>query len=116
MMLSSHQVILRQAQDPSPKDPERSRGTTSPFAKKVYQIVSAIPIGETRTYKWVARKAGKPKASRAVGAILKSNPYPLIIPCHRVICSSGEIGGFIWGKKSKQSLLNLERQIRKTVL
>jgi O-6-methylguanine DNA methyltransferase len=46
------------------------------FAKKVYKVVSTIPIGEVRTYKWVAQKAGKPKAARAVGQILKDNPYP----------------------------------------
>lgn len=88
----------------------------TPFAKKVYQVALTIPLGEVRTYKWVARKAGNPKAFRAVGLALKNNPYPLIIPCHRIIESSGELGGYIFGKKTKKILLNLERQIKKLML
>lgn len=76
----------------------------------------SIPLGEVRTYKWVAQKAGNPQAARAVGQILKHNPYPLIIPCHRVIKSSGRQGGYIFGKKTKIALLNLERQIKKLVI
>ena len=86
------------------------------FARKVYKAVLSIPLGEVRTYKWVAKKAGRPKASRAVGQILNKNPYPLIIPCHRVVSSSGELGGYAWGRKTKKALLNLERQIREIML
>ena len=86
------------------------------FAKKVYQVVSRIPLGEVRTYKWVAAKAGNFKAARAVGQILKNNPYPLIIPCHRVVGSCGKLGGYSKGKRTKVVLLNLERQIRKLML
>lgn len=88
----------------------------TPFAKKVYRVVLSIPLGEVRTYKWVAKKVGHPKAYRAVGQVLKNNPYPLIIPCHRVINSSHKLGGYVFGKKSKQALLNLERQIKKLVV
>jgi methylated-DNA-[protein]-cysteine S-methyltransferase len=84
----------------------------TPFAKKVYRIVSQIPIGEVRTYKWVAGKAGKPGASRAVGQVLKRNPYPLIIPCHRVIKSDRNIGGYAFGTNKKMLLLDIERKIR----
>lgn len=84
----------------------------TPFAKKVYKVVSKIPLGEVRTYKWVARKIGKPRAYRAVGQILKNNPYPLLIPCHRIISSCGRVGGYIWGKRIKRVILNLERQIK----
>jgi methylated-DNA-[protein]-cysteine S-methyltransferase len=83
----------------------------TPFAKKVYQIVSRIPIGEVRTYKWVAEKAGKPQASRAVGQVLKRNPYPLIIPCHRVIKSDNKIGGYAFGVNKKKLLLDMEKEI-----
>ena len=83
------------------------------FSRKVYKAVLKIPLGEVRTYKWVAGKAGRPRAYRAVGQVLKNNPYPLIIPCHRVIASSGKPGGYAWGRKAKEKLLNLERQIRK---
>jgi O-6-methylguanine DNA methyltransferase len=84
----------------------------TPFAKKVYQVVLAIPLGEVRTYKWVAQKAGNSRAARAVGTILKRNPFPLIIPCHRVIKSNNISGGYVYGKKRKKELLKLERQIK----
>ncbi|MFC1674642.1 methylated-DNA--[protein]-cysteine S-methyltransferase [Candidatus Omnitrophota bacterium] len=86
------------------------------FAKKVYKIVSGIPLGQVRTYKWVAERSGSPRACRAVGQILKKNPYPLIIPCHRVVKSSGEYGGYSGGKENKKNIINLERQIRKLML
>lgn len=87
------------------------------FAKKVYKVVSAIPIGQVRTYKWVARKAGSPGAARAVGQIMRNNPYPLIIPCHRVVRSDGGIGGYAFGgRKQKKKLLDLEQTIRKIMV
>lgn len=86
------------------------------FTKKVYKIVLSIPLGEVRSYKWVAKHAGNPKAARAVGQILKRNPYPLFIPCHRVIRNDGKIGGYAWGKKKKERLLNLERIIRNNMV
>ncbi len=88
----------------------------TPFAKKVYKALLTIPLGEVRTYKWLAAKAGKPGACRAVGQILKNNPYPLIIPCHRIIESSGKIGGYALGRKMKVKLLDLERQIKKLMV
>ncbi len=88
----------------------------SSFAKEVYRVVLKIPIGQVRSYKWIANKIGKPGASRAVGQILKNNPFPLIIPCHRVIKSDGGLGGYRWGKKTKQRLLNLEKEIRRAIL
>ncbi|MFH1440861.1 MAG: MGMT family protein [Candidatus Omnitrophota bacterium] len=86
------------------------------FAKKVYKAVLTIPLGQVRTYKWVAEKAGCPSACRAVGQVLKNNPYPLIIPCHRVVESNGKLGGYIWGKNSKKVILDLERQLRNLML
>jgi methylated-DNA-[protein]-cysteine S-methyltransferase len=86
------------------------------FAKKVYKVVLSIPIGEVRTYKWVAEKAARPKAFRAVGTILKNNPYPLVIPCHRVVKSAGGLGGYVFGEKKKAMLLDLERQIKGMML
>jgi methylated-DNA-[protein]-cysteine S-methyltransferase len=88
----------------------------TPFAKKVYKAVLSIPLGRVRTYKWVARKAGQPKACRAVGQILKRNPYMLIIPCHRVISSGGKIGGYRGGIKMKRALLDLEKKIRQLMV
>ncbi len=75
-----------------------------------------IPLGQVRSYKWVASKAGRPGAARLVGQILKHNPFPLIVPCHRVINANGKLGGYRWGKKAKQRLLRLEKEIRATIL
>lgn len=86
------------------------------FTRKVYRVVLSIPLGETRTYKWVARKIGKPKAARAVGQALKKNPYPLIIPCHRVVASDGKLGGYSRGVGKKRALIDLERQIKDSML
>lgn len=86
------------------------------FERKVYKTILTIPLGEVRTYKWVAAKVGSPKASRAVGQALKNNPYPLIIPCHRVVACAGKLGGYSGGLKKKKLLLYLERQIRKLML
>jgi methylated-DNA-[protein]-cysteine S-methyltransferase len=84
----------------------------APLTRKVYKVVLSIPLGEVRTYKWVAKKCGHPKAFRAVGQVLKRNPYPLIIPCHRVIKSDNNIGGYNQGVKHKKILLDLEKKIK----
>ncbi|MDD5409131.1 MAG: MGMT family protein [Candidatus Omnitrophica bacterium] len=83
------------------------------FAIRVYRAVLSIPFGQVRSYKWVAQKAGSGRAYRAVGQVLKRNPYPLIIPCHRVIRSDKEIGGYVFGLKQKKFLLELERELLK---
>jgi methylated-DNA-[protein]-cysteine S-methyltransferase len=88
------------------------KNAVSPFAKKVYKVVLSIPLGETRTYKWVAEKAGRPGAARAVGQALNRNPYPLIIPCHRVVGCSKKNGGYMFGMKKKELLLDREKKIR----
>lgn len=78
------------------------------FEKKVYNAVSGIPKGEVRSYKWVAKAVGSPKAARAVGNALNKNPYAPIVPCHRVVKSDGSIGGFSKGIKLKKRLLRRE--------
>ena len=69
----------------------------SEFQSSVLKAVRKIPFAEVKTYKWVAEKIGKPKSFRAVGQALKSNPFPFVIPCHRVIKSDGSIGGYALG-------------------
>ena len=78
------------------------------FEKKVYKVVSRIPPGEARSYKWVARKTGHPNAYRAVGNALNKNLNPWVIPCHRVIKSDGSIGGYSKGAGFKRRLLKSE--------
>jgi O-6-methylguanine DNA methyltransferase len=84
----------------------------TPFQWKVLQATMEIPVGETRSYQWVAQRIGSPKAVRAVGQALRNNPYPLIIPCHRVIKTDGKLGGYA-GKfdKRKERLLAMEQEI-----
>ena len=80
----------------------------SPFQRRVWEVTQSIPYGETRTYAWVADKLGMSKAARAVGQALTRNPLPIIIPCHRVICSNGSLGGFSGGELWKRRLLEIE--------
>ncbi len=84
-----------------------SSGTS--FQQKVWRALTKIPRGQTRSYAWVARQIGKPKAVRAVGAACGANPVPVIVPCHRVIASDGSFGGFGGGLPMKRQLLRLER-------
>ncbi len=77
------------------------------FQKRVYEIVKLIPRGSVLTYAQVARRAGSPRAARAVGSILKKN-YDPSIPCHRVIRSDGITGEYNRGRKKKLELLKKE--------
>lgn len=81
------------------------------FTEKVYSIVKKIPKGKVLTYKEVAKMAGNPKASRAVGNILHKNFDPSI-PCHRVIRSDGVIGGYNRGGERKIDILKREGYIK----
>lgn len=80
------------------------------FQKKVWRALAAIPYGETRSYGELAKKIGNPRASRAVGAANGKNPISIIVPCHRVIGSSGALTGFAGGLKVKAQLLKLENE------
>ncbi|RKY36946.1 MAG: hypothetical protein DRP72_03600 [Candidatus Omnitrophota bacterium] len=82
------------------------------FEKRVLRAVLKIPLGEVRTYKEIAKMAGRPSAWRAVGSVLKKNPFPLFIPCHRVIKSSGQLGEYSLGKRLKRDLIKLEKRIK----
>ena len=84
--------------------------TGTKFQLIVWEEISKIPYGETRTYKDLAIAIGKPNSSRAVANACGKNPYPVVIPCHRVIRSDGKIGGYsgVDGEKKKKELLRLE--------
>ncbi len=81
------------------------------FQCRVLKACRAIPYGETRTYGQLAKAAGRPGAARAVGSVMSGNRVPLIVPCHRVVPSSGGLGGFSapQGVKMKRRLLDLEQ-------
>ena len=80
----------------------------TPFQRRVWKAIASIPWGETRSYAWLARKAGSPRAYRAAAQACGANPLPRIIPCHRVIASDGTLGGFSGGLSLKRKLLMLE--------
>ena len=84
------------------------RGTD--FQNKVWETILQIPYGEVRSYKWIAERIGKPKAVRAVGSAVGANPVSILNPCHRVIRSSGALGGYGGGLERKRQLLALEGQ------
>jgi len=77
-------------------------------AGDVYEILRRIPEGKITTYGDIAKALGCPNASRAVGQILNKNPDPVIVPCHRVVMSTGNIGGYALGKSKKKKLLKKE--------
>ena len=80
----------------------------SKFQLKVLKELQKVPRGEVRTYAWLARKIGHPQSARAVGNTMARNPVPFLIPCHRVVPSSGGIGNFGLGKSRKRELLQRE--------
>lgn len=94
----------------------------TPFQREVYQSTALVPHGETRTYAWVAAKMLRFKATRAVGQALRLNPFAILVPCHRVVSSQGDLGGFM-GKKNpegrelvlKRKLLEHEDQYRNPI-
>jgi len=83
----------------------------TPFRKRVWRALLAIPYGECRSYGAVAAAVGQPKASRAVGMANYCNPLPILIPCHRVVGANGRLTGYAGGLDKKELLLNLERNV-----
>ena len=82
------------------------------FQIKVWKEIKRIPEGETRSYKEIAIAIGSPKASRAVANACGKNPYPIMVPCHRVVKSDGSLGGYsgLGGVKKKKQLLEKEKK------
>jgi methylated-DNA-[protein]-cysteine S-methyltransferase len=97
--LSGHKVIFKVSLD--------LQGT--PFQIQVWEALKAIPYGETRSYGEIAQAVQSPRAYRAVGQANHNNPVPIVVPCHRVIGSRGDLVGFGSGLSVKEKLLELER-------
>ena len=74
-------------------------------ASVIYDLLNRIPPGKVSTYGDLAKAAGCPGAARAVGRILNANPYPVVVPCHRVVQSDGTIGGYAFGTQKKRDIL-----------
>jgi methylated-DNA-[protein]-cysteine S-methyltransferase len=81
------------------------------FARRVYQVARTIGPGETMSYGEIANRLGEPRMAREVGQALARNPFPIVVPCHRVISAGGKLGGFsaAGGVRTKQRLLEIER-------
>jgi AraC family transcriptional regulator of adaptative response/methylated-DNA-[protein]-cysteine methyltransferase len=86
--------------------PIDTRGT--PFQTRVWRALAGIPYGETRSYRDIARQIGRPAAVRAVGHANGMNPVAIVVPCHRVVNTSGALGGYGGGLWRKRRLLHLE--------
>jgi AraC family transcriptional regulator of adaptative response/methylated-DNA-[protein]-cysteine methyltransferase len=81
------------------------------FQRRVWECLQQIPRGETRSYQAVAKQIGMPKATRAVARACATNPVAIAIPCHRVVRTDGESGGYRWGLKRKERLLAIEKGV-----
>ncbi|MFL5873449.1 MAG: methylated-DNA--[protein]-cysteine S-methyltransferase [Solirubrobacterales bacterium] len=81
---------------------------SSGFRQRILRAIDRIPYGQTRSYTEMARRAGNERAVRAAGSACGSNPIPLVVPCHRVLRTSGALGGYAGGLPMKQALLELE--------
>jgi len=79
------------------------------FQWKVWRYLQTIPYGQTASYSKIAEGIGKPKAVRAVANACASNHVALIVPCHRIVGSKGELRGYRWGVKRKQAILSIEK-------
>jgi methylated-DNA-[protein]-cysteine S-methyltransferase len=87
----------------------RMRPEGSDFQRRVWQVVAAIPYGQTRTYGQLAEAVGRPDRIRAVGAANGRNPLAIVVPCHRVVAGDGGLTGYAGGLARKRFLLDLER-------
>jgi methylated-DNA-[protein]-cysteine S-methyltransferase len=83
-------------------------GLITGFAQPTLRATKRVPYGTVTTYSQVAQRIGSPRAARAVGNALGSNPIPIVVPCHRVLRSGGALGGYGGGIQRKQALLKLE--------
>ncbi len=86
---------------------------THGFGRRVLEVTARIPFGSISTYKAVATEAGSPRGSRAAGNALGANPIPIIVPCHRVLHSTGGLGGYTGGLERKRLLLDIERGVQR---
>lgn len=84
------------------------RSLSQGFRRAVHEAIEQIGFGERQSYRWIAERAGNPKAVRAVGTACGTNPLPIVVPCHRVIKSDGSLGGYSGGIEKKRFLLALE--------
>ena len=106
---------VRSVRTPSRSSPEPLNSAlpldiqATAFQRRVWSYLQSIPMGATRSYQEVARGIGDPNATRAVARACATNPVAVVIPCHRVVRSNGEMGGYRWGTERKKELLRMEQ-------
>jgi methylated-DNA-[protein]-cysteine S-methyltransferase len=83
-------------------------GAVAPFNRRVLEELGRVPYGETTTYGRLAERSERPRAARAVGMVMNRNPVPIVLPCHRVVGSTGKLVGYAGGLDKKELLLRLE--------
>jgi AraC family transcriptional regulator of adaptative response/methylated-DNA-[protein]-cysteine methyltransferase len=105
-------ALVRLAQGGTPRVDLPLDVRATAFQWKVWRALRAIPRGETRSYRDIARSIGAPRAARAVGRACATNPVAVLIPCHRAVRADGGLGGYAYGLGRKRALLDLERRKR----
>jgi methylated-DNA-[protein]-cysteine S-methyltransferase len=95
-------------EDMSFQDEALDMQQASMFLTRVWDVVRAIPRGQVRSYSWVAQQVGSPRGARAVGLAMAINPFPIVVPCHRVVGKHGQLTGFGGGLEMKSRLLAME--------
>lgn len=104
----ARQRILRALEGSEDEPLDVDLSLLSPFEQRALEALQRIPRGEVRTYAWLAREAGNPAAIRAAGNACAKNPIPFVVPCHRVVPSSGGVGSYGYGSPMKRELLSRE--------
>jgi AraC family transcriptional regulator of adaptative response/methylated-DNA-[protein]-cysteine methyltransferase len=106
-----HQAILQFFQPDDSKWPKlHVQVQGSPFQLKVWKELLQIPLGQLTNYKNIADQIGQPNASRAVGTAIGKNPIAYLIPCHRVVQTNGQLGGYMWGINRKSAIIKWEQE------
>lgn len=107
-----HQAILHFFQHDDSKWPKLNLQVQgSPFQLKVWKALLQIPFGQMTNYKNIADQIGQPNASRAVGTAIGKNPIAFLIPCHRVVQTNGQLGGYMWGINRKSAIIRWEQEV-----
>ena len=108
----ARRVLRRQA--PELRARSSTCGLAREFGRAVLEELARVPYGELTTYGNLAARAGRPRAARAVGTVMNRNPVPIVLPCHRVVGSTGSLVGYAGGLDRKRTLLELEGALLKS--
>jgi methylated-DNA-[protein]-cysteine S-methyltransferase len=105
----AEEIVLHLEKGAPCPEAELDLSSCTAFQKLIYSLLQSIPRGRTMTYGEVAALAGRPGAARAVGRAMATNPFAILVPCHRVVGKNG-LGGYFWGREMKEKLLRMESE------